>query len=245
MHARTRLRWRCRHLPCNFYCSLQRRRRRRPQMIHFSSTLAEEGWKSKYESPPLTHPKKKRVQVGSSFQAMPITWTSEATAALMSGTRRLGGRTVYLYPLCVCGWFPWKADEFSMGRSESQVSGWCGKLSVVFATTVRRERPRSWVVRSMASEDQERFVWFTRTYSGFELLNFCPPKPWIIIPLWKELSWPHPSCRVNQHFRKCNDQYPTFPRVSPYDPMFPKERCSLLSPSQTPVFQSDLLPRLA
>lgn len=129
---------------------------------------------------------------------MPITWTSEATAALMSGTRRLG---VELFTRAVSvvdslkGWWILNGPV----RESSLTLMWkiecCQGTS--FATTFDN-------VRCSGADSSAR--WSARTRSslfGFYTDKFwiwtspsLSSEPWFIINLRKELSWPHPSCRA-------------------------------------------------
>lgn len=138
---------------------------------------------------PLPLPKK-CVQVSSSSSGHANNLDVRGNRSFDVGNKTTRGRTVY--PLCVCGWFPERLVNFKWAgqrvKSHTDVENW------VLSGHISCERPRSWFVRAMVSEDQEQFVWFLiRTNSGFELLS---SKPWFIIHLWKELSWPHPSCRA-------------------------------------------------
>lgn len=146
---------------------------------------------------PLLLPKK-CVQVSSSSSGHANNLDVRGNRSFDVGNKATRGRTVY--PLYVCGWFPERLMNFKWAgqrvKSHTDVENWV-LSGQIFHNHIRQcERLRSRFVRAMVSEDQEQFVWFLYGQILDLNLSSLSSEPRFIIHLWKELSWPHPSCRA-------------------------------------------------
>lgn len=189
---------------------------------------------------PLLLPKK-CVQVSSSSSGHANNLDVRGNRSFDVGNKTTRGRTVY--PLCVCGWFPERLMNFKWAgqrvKSHTDVENWVLSGHIFCDHIPMWEAPEPIRPRNGQRGPGAVCLVFIRTNSGFELVLF-------VLRIMIHNSYVEGTklttslMQSNQYFWKCNAQYPTFPRVSPYDPMFPRAQCCPSSRSQSPTFQSPM-----